>query len=65
MLSHKFVEIKGVQGCDNELKIIEFLLKNAMVLEELVLFSCKENSSSGKLVRTLPRTSSSIGFFFF
>lgn len=76
VLSHlKLVEMKGVQGCNNELKIIEFLLKNAMLLEELVLFSCKQNSSSGKPVRhlrkfynkirTLPRTSSSIGFFFF
>ncbi|KAI3852146.1 hypothetical protein MKX03_015606 [Papaver bracteatum] len=33
----KFVEISGLEGSDSELKFIEILLKNAMVLQKLVL----------------------------
>ncbi|KAI3939376.1 hypothetical protein MKW98_022244 [Papaver atlanticum] len=41
MLYHlKAVEIKGIEGRINELMFVELLLRNSMVLEELVLFSC-------------------------
>ncbi|OVA14426.1 F-box domain [Macleaya cordata] len=39
MLYHlKFVKIFGVKGCINELKFLEILLKNAMVLQQVVLY---------------------------
>ncbi|XP_026460145.1 uncharacterized protein LOC113360937 [Papaver somniferum] len=74
MLSQlKFVEIKDVQGCDNELKFLEFLFRNAMVLEELILFLCPSNNSSRKYdrianfsekVKRLPRASPSVTMIF-
>ncbi|XP_026408576.1 F-box/LRR-repeat protein At4g14103-like isoform X1 [Papaver somniferum] len=49
----KFVEIKGLHGCVNELKFIEFLLKHATVLEKLVLacYSTEQDSLSEKRMR--------------
>ncbi|KAI3841091.1 hypothetical protein MKX03_010836, partial [Papaver bracteatum] len=39
MLSHlKYVEMEEAEGCDVELKLLSFLLKNAMVLEKVVIF---------------------------
>ncbi|RZC45985.1 hypothetical protein C5167_038926 [Papaver somniferum] len=41
MLNHlKAVEIEGIEGRINELMFVELLLRNSIVLEELVLFSC-------------------------
>ncbi|RZC65959.1 hypothetical protein C5167_009643 [Papaver somniferum] len=36
----KAVEIEGIEGRINELMFVELLLRNSIVLEELVLFSC-------------------------
>ncbi|KAI3924740.1 hypothetical protein MKW92_016710 [Papaver armeniacum] len=49
----KFVEIKGLRGCVNELKFLEFLLKHATVLEKLVLacYSAEQDSLSEKRMR--------------
>ncbi|KAI3852275.1 hypothetical protein MKX03_018920 [Papaver bracteatum] len=45
MILHlKFVEIKGLRGCVNELKFLEILLKHAMVLEEVILNSYSTKS---------------------
>ncbi|OVA06691.1 F-box domain [Macleaya cordata] len=69
MLHHlKYVEIRGVQGRLNELMFLKILLKNALVLEKVVLYPSKEKSSHTKkwLIKvvdqllTLPRASSSI-----
>ncbi|KAF9588814.1 hypothetical protein IFM89_016174, partial [Coptis chinensis] len=38
----KFVEIQGSQGRKNELKILEILLKNAEILEKVVVFTSME-----------------------
>ncbi|XP_026451695.1 F-box protein At4g09920-like [Papaver somniferum] len=45
-LSHlKYIEIKGMKGCDNELKFVGLVLKEAVVLEEMDLcFSNPEGS---------------------
>ncbi|RZC76305.1 hypothetical protein C5167_000386 [Papaver somniferum] len=44
MLYHlKFVKIRGLRGCINELKFIEILLKNSMILEKVVLYSIMKN----------------------
>ncbi|KAI3845165.1 hypothetical protein MKX03_018086, partial [Papaver bracteatum] len=37
MFHLKHVEIREVWGCEDELKFLEFLLKNAIVLEKIVL----------------------------
>ncbi|KAI3833336.1 hypothetical protein MKX03_028888, partial [Papaver bracteatum] len=72
-LSHiKFVEIKQLRGCDNEFKFVEFLWKNGVVLEEVVLwfnyFSTKVSfpeqaaivKKFSKKLRTVPRGSSNL-----
>ncbi|XP_026405819.1 putative FBD-associated F-box protein At5g56700 isoform X2 [Papaver somniferum] len=39
MFSHlKYIEFREVYGCQNEFRFLEFLFKNAAVLEEVVLF---------------------------
>ncbi|KAI3845118.1 hypothetical protein MKX03_019785, partial [Papaver bracteatum] len=45
-LSHlKYIEIRGMKGCDNELKFLELVLKEAVVLEEMdFYFSNPEGS---------------------
>ncbi|KAI3878000.1 hypothetical protein MKW98_008277 [Papaver atlanticum] len=75
MFSHlKFVEIREVEGCDNELKFLTFLLKNSMVLEKLSLFFryTSDSLDRGRYVRRfkrnlklLPTASSSIQMHFF
>ncbi|XP_026460735.1 F-box/LRR-repeat protein At4g14103-like isoform X1 [Papaver somniferum] len=40
----KFVQIQGIQGCLNELKLLQVLLKKAVVLEKVTLF-CSETDS--------------------
>ncbi|KAI3944268.1 hypothetical protein MKW98_016498 [Papaver atlanticum] len=70
MFSHlKFVEISEVEGCDNELKFLRFLLKNSMALEKVNLFfqSTSDLLDNGRQlrrfmrnVRVLPAASSSI-----
>lgn len=70
MLLHlKHVSIVGIEGQDNELEFLEFLLKNAVVLEELDMDSYLEDVSPDKKrqmnrycekLRTLPRASSSL-----
>ncbi|KAI3877746.1 hypothetical protein MKW98_020227, partial [Papaver atlanticum] len=39
MFSHlKYVEIREVEGCDNEFSFLRFLFKNSTVLEKVNLF---------------------------
>ncbi|MCL7045216.1 hypothetical protein MKW94_024435, partial [Papaver nudicaule] len=75
----KSVEISGLKGSDFELDFIEILLKNAMLLEKLVLHHCKPRSSRDKYnykdnvkkfhqkVMRFPSASSSsrVAFYFF
>lgn len=72
MLSHlEYVVIKEVEGCDAELKILIFLLKNAKVLKIVVL--CFRFSIGSQVtqverfldkLRLVPRASSSIQVLF-
>lgn len=58
MYSHlKFIEIKGVEGCDNELKFLRFVLKNSMVLEKVNLFfrSTSDSLDGGRQIRKFKR----------
>ncbi|MCL7044458.1 hypothetical protein MKW94_015283 [Papaver nudicaule] len=51
MICHlKFVEIKGLCGCVNELKFLEILLKHATVLEKVILnsYSTEQDSHTKK-----------------
>ncbi|XP_026416185.1 F-box protein At3g62430-like [Papaver somniferum] len=69
MLSHlKFIEIGAVQGYDNQLKLLGFLLKNAIALEDVRLYfrfiHCladqrRRVSEFSKKLKALPRASSS------
>ncbi|OVA07742.1 F-box domain [Macleaya cordata] len=73
MLYHlEFVKIIGVQGCINELKFLEILLKNAMVLKTVVLYLKCECPGDMKWIMnfsekllTFPRASSNVAFMFF
>ncbi|RZC76185.1 hypothetical protein C5167_000319 [Papaver somniferum] len=71
MLSHlRFVRIEEVEGCDAELKLLSFLLKNAKFLEEVVLkFRSNNGSPEGvrqfqEKLRLVPTASSSIQMVF-
>ncbi|KAI3837577.1 hypothetical protein MKX03_010186 [Papaver bracteatum] len=41
----KFVRIQGIQGCLNELKFLQVLLKKSIVLEKVMLFGDKRDSA--------------------
>ncbi|KAI3836248.1 hypothetical protein MKX03_018027 [Papaver bracteatum] len=41
----KFIEVKGLRGCVNELKFLEILLKHATVLEKVALASSTKQDS--------------------
>ncbi|KAF9588811.1 hypothetical protein IFM89_016171 [Coptis chinensis] len=43
MYNLKYVEIQGILGCPNGLKFLEVLLKNALVLEKMVIFTFTEH----------------------
>ncbi|XP_026451235.1 putative F-box/LRR-repeat protein At3g44810 [Papaver somniferum] len=47
----KYVEIRGMEGCDNELKFLELVLKEAAVLEEMDLCFSNPEGSPGATVR--------------
>ncbi|RZC82130.1 hypothetical protein C5167_044914 [Papaver somniferum] len=71
MLSHlKFVRIEEVEGCDAELKLLSFLLKNAKNLEEVVLeYRSNIDSPEGARqfqdkLRLVPTASSNIQMVF-
>ncbi|KAI3886086.1 hypothetical protein MKX03_003667 [Papaver bracteatum] len=74
MLLHlKHVSIVGIEGQDNELEYLEFLLKNAVVLEELDMLSYlkdvspdrkRQMNSYYEKLKTLPRASSSLSIKF-
>ncbi|KAI3908057.1 hypothetical protein MKW98_003702 [Papaver atlanticum] len=72
MFHLKHVEIRDVQGCENEHKFLEFLLKNAIVLGKLVMsFDTTASANRRKLMkkfkeklRTLPRASLSLTTIF-
>ncbi|KAI3897096.1 hypothetical protein MKW98_015792 [Papaver atlanticum] len=74
MLSHlKTVQIEEVVGCDAELKILSFLLKNAMVLNKVALFLRSGVHLPGRVeqikqfkdkLRAVPTASSSIELVF-
>ncbi|RZC57401.1 hypothetical protein C5167_004708 [Papaver somniferum] len=55
ILSHlKYIEMREVKGCNNELIFLEFVLKNAIVLEEMVLYFCDAGSSPSTNTRGVP-----------
>ncbi|RZC63848.1 hypothetical protein C5167_025600 [Papaver somniferum] len=63
----KLVQIKKVEGCDNELKFLSFLLKNATTLKKVVLYPRSTIKSPKRVkrqfrdkLRALPRASSHI-----
>ncbi|RZC67079.1 hypothetical protein C5167_010776 [Papaver somniferum] len=64
------VEIRGLLGHFNELKLVEIIFKKAVVLEKMLLFSCKKSTTEkclltfGEKLLTLPRASSNITTFF-
>ncbi|KAI3832400.1 hypothetical protein MKX03_016864, partial [Papaver bracteatum] len=53
----KFVEIREMEGCDNELSFLSFLLKNSTVLETVILFfrSTGDSLDNGRQVRRFKR----------
>ncbi|MCL7040274.1 hypothetical protein MKW94_018949, partial [Papaver nudicaule] len=56
------VEIRGLLGYYNELKLVEIIFKNAVVLEKMVLYSSKESTADkrltfGEKLLKLPRAS--------
>ncbi|MCL7051186.1 hypothetical protein MKW94_003091, partial [Papaver nudicaule] len=65
------VEIRGLLGYFNELKLVEIVFKNAVVLEKMHLFSSKESTTDkrqitfGEKLLKLPRASSNITTFLF
>ncbi|KAI3890192.1 hypothetical protein MKX03_023374, partial [Papaver bracteatum] len=70
----RYVEITEVEGCDNELKLLGFLLESANVLEEVALFfrytvgspeRVKQVKRFRDQLRALPRASSSVNIMFF
>ncbi|MCL7034933.1 hypothetical protein MKW94_010575 [Papaver nudicaule] len=66
----KSVEIRGPLGYYNELKLVEILFKNAVVLEKMLLFSSKESTTDkrltafGKKLLKLPMASSNVTTIF-
>ncbi|KAL5711072.1 hypothetical protein ACHQM5_021567 [Ranunculus cassubicifolius] len=74
MLYHlKVVEVRGFVGCENELKMLEIVLKSCVALERLVIFTSKEKpidikqrliKCSEKLVALLRRSSKAPILFF-
>ncbi|XP_026400304.1 F-box/LRR-repeat protein At3g59190-like [Papaver somniferum] len=64
----KFVQIQGIQGCFNELKFLQILLKKAIILEKVKLFCCKRDSPDRTkqmmqfkdMLPAFPSTSSSV-----
>ncbi|KAI3891756.1 hypothetical protein MKX03_020894, partial [Papaver bracteatum] len=74
MLSHlEYVQIEEVEGCDAELKLLRFLLKNAENLEKVALFFCSSVGSPDGVrqieqfkdkLRAVPTASSIIQFVF-
>ncbi|KAI3834478.1 hypothetical protein MKX03_012872, partial [Papaver bracteatum] len=79
LMSHlKHIEIRDAEGCENELKFLEFLLKNSIVLEKMVVSFDTTSSpditgSADRLklmkkfkekLRTLPRASASLTMIF-
>ncbi|KAI3945372.1 hypothetical protein MKW92_029579 [Papaver armeniacum] len=64
------VEIRGLTGhSNNELKFVEIMFKKAVILEKMVLFSCKKSMTDKRLITfreklpTLPRASPNIATF--
>ncbi|RZC45526.1 hypothetical protein C5167_038482 [Papaver somniferum] len=64
------VEIRGLTGqFNNELKFVEIMFKKAVILETMVLFSCKKSMTDKRLITfreklpTLPRASSNVATF--
>ncbi|XP_043713321.1 F-box/LRR-repeat protein At3g59190-like isoform X1 [Telopea speciosissima] len=43
----KTVEMRNLQGCENELMFLKFVMKNAMVLEEMIIVASKRFTLSG------------------
>ncbi|KAI3838002.1 hypothetical protein MKX03_013794 [Papaver bracteatum] len=70
MICHlKFIEVKGLRGCVNELKFLEILLKHATVLEKVILasYSTKKDSETKqrmkkffKMLLMFPRASENL-----
>ncbi|PIA33072.1 hypothetical protein AQUCO_04200078v1 [Aquilegia coerulea] len=71
----KLVEMKGFRGSANEMKLVKHFLKNAKVIEKLIIMVAKfdEHSSKsnkemmklGRKLLTYPRASSTVGILFF
>ncbi|KAI3946779.1 hypothetical protein MKW98_003342 [Papaver atlanticum] len=50
----KFIQIREVKGCDNELMFLEFVLRKAIVLEEMVLYFCNAGNSPSPNTTGIP-----------
>ncbi|PIA56865.1 hypothetical protein AQUCO_00700906v1 [Aquilegia coerulea] len=69
----KSIEIKGVRGCENELNLFEFILKNAVVLEDFTIYGyeslrCNSREELAKFnmkIHSVPRASSSVKILVF
>ncbi|XP_026411948.1 uncharacterized protein LOC113307715 [Papaver somniferum] len=67
MFQHlKLIKVRGAVRCSNELVLLESLLRNAPVLEQLIVFTCDIDSNDNQLkdfnekILGLPRASQSI-----
>ncbi|MCL7051187.1 hypothetical protein MKW94_003092 [Papaver nudicaule] len=60
------VKIRGLLGYYNEIKLVELIFKNAVVLEKMVLFSSKTSTTDKRIITfgekllKLPRVSSNV-----
>ncbi|MCL7040169.1 hypothetical protein MKW94_024831, partial [Papaver nudicaule] len=64
----RFVEIRGLLGYYNELRLVEIIFKSAGILEKMLLFSSKESTTDkrltfGEKLLQLPRASSNVTTF--
>ncbi|KAL5730049.1 hypothetical protein ACHQM5_002923 [Ranunculus cassubicifolius] len=70
----KLVEVHGFDGTKGEVEMVEFFLKNAIVLERLIILTSKAGQEGvlperelmkiGRKILTYPRASSSVGILF-
>ncbi|KAK9156121.1 hypothetical protein Sjap_003601 [Stephania japonica] len=76
MIHHrlKVLEIHSFIGCLNELKLLQMMLKNAAALEEMLIWTMKDEMTSGrkehlinfkKMLLKTPRASSNVAISFF
>ncbi|KAL5725994.1 hypothetical protein ACHQM5_009069 [Ranunculus cassubicifolius] len=68
----KFVEIRNIRGCVNELEFLKLLLKNAISLEKMTIFTSQEHYPCRRQLKkfsdallSFARASSNIAILFF